>query len=232
MRHRGLSLILIIALLFFMVACGGGGGDSSPTVTPSTIRTFHLSDDGTYDPGYSISFSITGNSSAGDNFEGKISLATRNIELIDGNPAIPQEVLIELRNITTGAFTSDIGTSYLDETTHEPIKMILQSSGREYTPVDISERPDIAEIGDFGTSTSWVSDDGRTLTGTWSLEDAGNNLAYLIQTQTAKLNGGAIEYVTEQIITIDETGDPLKWSMEEWIPDSDITINLYGSRTN
>jgi hypothetical protein len=123
-----------------MVACGGGGGgDSSPTVTPSTTRIFQLYDDGTFDPGYGISFSLTGNSSAGDNFDGKVSIATRAVELIDGNPVIPQEVLIELRNINTGAFASDIGTVYLDETTHEPVKMILQTSGREYTPVNISE---------------------------------------------------------------------------------------------
>jgi hypothetical protein len=96
----------------------------------------------------------------------------------------------------------------------------------------ISELPDIAEIGDFGTLTSYSSSDGRTITGTWSLEDAGNNLVYLIQTQTTKLSNGNTESVTETIITIDETGDPLNWSLEEWIPDSNLTINLTGSKLN
>ena len=227
------SHYVLLFAIFFLASCGGGGGGGGGGgTTPSTVTTYHLYDDGVYDVGYFISFTLIGSSNTGENAEGSLSTATRATETIDGILAIPRETYMELRNITTGAFSSDLITSYIDADTHEPIKQISLNTGIEWAPTSISKLPDMAEIGDFGELTSWASNDGRTLTETWLLEDAGNNLANLVTTETIKLSNGDTESVTEEIVTIDETGDPLRGSIEIWYPDTGFVITLNGTRTN
>ena len=221
-------LLMCFAMIFFL-GCGGGGSSGGGT-QPSVVRTFHLNEEDAFKPGYSLAFSLTGSCDCGDSFNGKLSIAIRNVQIVDGTPAIPQDTLFEFRNLDTGAFVSELGTAYYDETTSEPIKIVFPASGIEWTPVIISELPDIAKIGDFGTTTSYVSSDGKTLTGTWSLEDAGNNTEYMIGTSTTKLSNGDIENVTKFTRRIDESGETLSIAYEIWFPSLDATINFTGTR--
>ena len=203
------------------------GSDLPCTLPPGT---FHLYDEGYFDPGYNISFSLSGNSNKGDKLDGTISIATRNTVFINGTAAIPQEVLIQLRNINTGAFSSEIGTVYMESNTHKPIKMILQTSGLTYYPTKISEPTEIAEIGDFGETTSWVANDGSSISGSWLLEDAGNNLAYYIDNSIYKYSNGNIFYTEKMTFQIDETGDIMSVIIEIWYPENNTLVTLYGNK--
>ena len=221
-------LLMCFAIIIFL-GCGGGSSSGGGT-QPSVVRTFHLNEEDAFKPGYSLAFSLTGSCDCGNSFDGKFSIATRNVQIVDGIPTIPQDGLIELRNLDSGAFMSIFGTTYYNETTLEPIKSVYPDLGIEWTPVIISKIPDLATIGDFGTTTSYVSSDGKTLTGTWSLEDAGNNTAYMIETSTTRLSNGDIEGVTKITSRIDESGEILSFFLEMWLPDLDATIKFTGTK--
>ncbi len=130
----------------------------------------------------------------------------------------------------TGFTISDIVTTYYDAVTYEPVKQIYWSTGDECVPIEISELPDLAEIGDFGKITSWKCTDGSTETGTWRLEGAGGELAYLIGNFTSKDSFGNIEYTGKETFTIDESGDRLKFKIEAFYFDTGVELKLSGNR--
>jgi hypothetical protein len=232
LRFFDLIIIVFLSLPFSYLGCGGGGGGGGGGENNPAPRTFHLYDDGEFIPGYSISFSLNGSSSAGDNFTCFLAIETRDITTIDHTSVIPQEVYMEMTNTNIGATITDISIGYCDPSSHDPVKFIIQLSGVEYTPIEISKPPDLAEVGDFGTLTSYLGSDGTTKTGTWRLENAGGGLANLIRSGITKDQNGDISSTSKATITIDESGDPLNYRVEYYYPDTNMTLNLSGGRVN
>jgi hypothetical protein len=232
-KRTFVSLIILIALSlpFTYGGCGGGGGGGGGDdfFAPATPQTFHLSPDGSDVPGYKLSFSLKGTSSAGENIEALFLIQTKPIISISGQDVLPQEIFIEMTFSDTGGAISEISTTYYDAVTKDPVKRIDQSTGVEYTPITISKLPDLAEIGDFGTITSWKSSDGSTMTGTWRLEDAGGGLANLIVNITTQDSSGNILYTGKETVTIDVSGDPSKLKMVLYYLNHDLRVVLSGS---
>ena len=217
------STKLIVALIFTLLMIGCGDGST----TPSEPITYHLYDDGQFNPGYQISFSLTGRSSVGAFFTGTVSItATRDQALYAGEPVIPVETYMRLTETNSGNSTSTVSTEYFNPYNFEPVLMELE--GVLYTPTDISVMPDTAEIGDFGELTTYSGIDGSTITGTWRLEDAGSGLADIVQ--QIYYSGGALDFNTTSKIRIDETGNPSGYSQEIYYPSSGVRVYLSGGR--
>lgn len=193
--------------------------------------TFRFYDANELQPDFNAAFDLTGSSNRGDRFNGKISISTSSLVYDSGKTVLPQDMLIQFQNIDTGAFVSEIGTTFIDYNSQEPIYMQMNPSGLVWTPTFIPHLPETIDIGDFGYLPSYSCSDGHTMSGTWQLEDAGNNLAYLVQIYTTKI--AQFEESTSKITrTIDKSGAVLAISIEYYYPNSGVLIKLSGSRSN
>ena len=150
-----------------------------------------------------MSLSLTGTDNLGYTYTGLYSWATKEPTLFtDGNYYTTVELFFRFTDTTTDISTSSIGTTYYDDR-NEPVLIYFEQTGIWFEPVTIHLSPETAEIGDFGSLTSWVGSDGTTMTGTWLLEEASGGLANLVEYIT--YGDGTLQELT---VTIDENGDP------------------------
>ncbi len=231
-----LCLIGVISLgLMTIVGTNGGGGGGGGTTTTTTGDTtpiaptsYKLTPQGFYETGFSMSFSLTGADNLGYTYTGLYSIATKELTLFtDGNYYTTVQVLFRMTNTTTGISTSSIGTIYYNER-NEPVLRYSEQTGTWFEPVTIHLLPDTAEIGDFGSLTSWAGSDGTTMTGTWLLQEASGGLANLIENITYSFG------IEEATLTIDEEGDvkSIKWKINYTTGSlAGIEINLSGTRS-
>ena len=222
-RLTSTKLIVVLIITLLMAGCGGSGDDST---TPSEPITYHLYDDGQFDPGYQLSFSLTGSDSTGGSWTGTVLIETKSQVQVSGQTVVPMETYVSLTE-TSSSYTADgIGTTYTNPNTL--ITVLMEVNGVTYTPTDTSVMPELAEIGDSGALPAFSGSDGSTITGTWRLEDAGGGLADLVQQtfQQASPPGGPLDYNTTVRIRIDETGNPSRYSEEIYYPSSGVSVNL------
>lgn len=198
-------------------------------IDSENTAAYYLYDEGVFDPGYQISFSMAGSSNFGDIFTGTVIMATRSQIILGAQAVIPQEALVSITNTKTGASVSTIATSYFNMASLNPVQMEID--GIIFSPTTISNLPYTAEVGDFGKLTSYVGNNGDTIAGTWFLEDAGENQSNLVQQQTYKYNNGNVFYTAKAIITIDKNGAPKKYAVEYYYPSNGLRMNLSGNRT-
>jgi hypothetical protein len=220
---------LFLGLVFvFVLACGGGGGGDGTSTDPgSATRTYHLYEDGWSEEGFQISFSLSGSTNSGQTVTGTYSVVNRGSTTADGKKAILMESYISM-TMSTGTITGIVET-YIDAVTHDPIYRVY-NDGRTALPTTISERPEMATIGDFGNLTTWAYSDGITETATWLLEDAGNSLANLVMNFIGKDQHGSTVWIEKDTLTIDETGWAHTLKVDFYYPDYDLRIIMSGPR--
>ncbi len=231
LRYLCLGGIAVLGLITIIATGGGGGGGTTTTTTGDTTpiapTSYKLTPEGFYETGFSMSFSLTGADNLGYTYTGLYSIATKEPTLFtDENYYTTIEFLLRLTD-NTGVSFSAISTTYCNDR-NEPILQYSEQTGIWFEPVTIHLLPETAEIGDFGSLTSWVGSDGTTMTGTWLLEEASAGLAKLIANYTYDYG---IEEVTR---IIDEESDvkSVKWKINYTSGSlAGIELNLSGTRS-
>ena len=224
------NALLCSFCLITLSACGGGssGGsddDSSfePTDPNTVFRTFPA---GYFTPGESSTQNCTGEDSDGDNYSAAVSAQTQAETTFLGVPAIPIVALLQLTNTSTGAFASNLGTSYAS--TSELDRRYLGYSDDTTTTVaaTTSSLPQTVKIGDFGITGTYTDNAGNVEVKSWRVDDGGSGRAKLVSLSTDKDQFGNL--VTSSITTdlIDTNGNVISEVVEIFYADFGVTLTL------
>lgn len=232
MLNRKLVIVLMAFVVFGFLGCGGGDGDDGGGGggnTPITnTRTYFTIDDGYFEPGYRLQFNVTGTSNTRDVITGTYSLSTKEVALLDGEPVIPVERMINLTYQNQGLSTTSLSTIYYD-TNHDPVMSYESIQGITCVPTGAGEMSGIGKIGDFGQLPTWECDNGSVDSGTWILEPGPEPYAIYTTTWMSRDYLGRLVSTEITRITIDEGGDPKSATLELSLANG-VNLSLSGVR--
>ncbi|KPK36730.1 MAG: hypothetical protein AMK70_01245 [Nitrospira bacterium SG8_35_1] len=230
-------LLLGYTFLFYLAGCDT---DDGRAIDPETVFQLYPPEYGAI--GYTENYNITGT----------IELNTEETEVsgtyvsLIGNIGLPdatvdtfsESVSLEVTS-QNGAATINInGIIWYDSSTDEPVYMHETISGTVLppqtitaTPLDISILPPTAKVGDFGTGTSWIYNDGRTSDSNWFLQASRRGGAWLTSESTVN-DGDTLlrEYIHS--VKINERGERESIYLELVDYVSNFTMTISGDRTN
>jgi hypothetical protein len=217
----GLTLIATL----FLVGCGGGDG-----FVPTDPNTeFQLFRPGDFTEGSSSSVNLTGSDTAGGVFTGVFSTQTLAQTTFLGQPAIPSLGQVQLTNTVTGAFASNIGTSYISTPAADRRYLGYSDAGTTTVAATTSAIPETARIGDFGLVGTYTDNVGDVSIKSWRLDDGGGGYAILVTLSTTEDQFGALTISSIESTVIDSSGNPISYEIEIFYADLGITLTLNGS---
>jgi hypothetical protein len=228
------QILLTAALLLTLTACGGGGGggggNSTTPTDPTTV--FSLFPSGYFSAGYNETYTFTGTDTGGGVFTGSYSIQTQTQSAINGVPAIPFAVSLQLNNTASGAFISSIGTGYYSTDTTNPENLGFTSTTFGTTTVSATTTvlPTTATIGSFGSIGTYIDNTGDTDVDTWRLDDGGNGNAKLVFSTTTTDQFGTISFTSEESYLIAPNGNRISIAFRLFDTNAGITINLSGNK--
>jgi hypothetical protein len=222
------NALLCSFCLITLSACGGGGsggdGISNPT-DPNTV--FRTAPAGSFTPGGSSTQNCTGEDSDGDNYKAVVSTQTQAETTFLGVPAIPIVALVQLTNTSTGAFASNLGTSYAS--TSELDRRYLGYSDASTTTVaaTTSSFPQTVKIGDFGISGTYTDNAGNVEVKSWRVDDGGSGRAKIVSLSTNTDQFGNLATSSTTTGLIDPNGSVLSEVVEIFYADFGVTLTLF-----
>ena len=234
-------LLLGYTFLFYLAGCDT---DDGRIVDPDTEFQLYPPDYGEigYTENYNITTWTTGTIEP-NTIERETEVSGTYVSLI-GNIGLPdatvdtfsESVSLEVTS-QNGAVTIN-GIIWYDSSTNEPVYRHETISGTVLppqtitaTPLDISILPPTAKVGDFGTGTSWIYNDGRRSDSNWFLEASRRGGAWLTSESTVN-DGDTLlrEYIHS--VKINERGERESIYLELVDYVSNFTMTISGDRTN
>jgi hypothetical protein len=225
---RFVIVFAIGLLVVFALSCagsGGGGGDDDS----ASDRTYHLTDDGEFEPGYMVSFSLSGGDDQGNDWTAEFTRNTKNKIQFNGATVTPIDTLIVM-TIENMAPTSSLATAYYDQN-NQLIQMFDSGTGVTWTPTTNPTKPETAQIGEIGSLPTLLGDDGAVQTGYWQLQQGSGVLANYTSYLTMKDSNENTVALTELTIVIDESGDPKSIIYKVSLIQQGVTVTMSGNRT-
>lgn len=224
------KLLIAATVAVLLGACGsGGGGGGGSSSSPAAVPTFQLFPSGHFSNGYTETYQLSGSDTAGGTYTATLSETTQAQTIFNGQPAIPVQLIIEVKDAKTGtSIVSRTSTGYFS--TDNGSRMYLgyvDSTGAAFTGAPISVIPQSATIGFSGALGSYTS----SLTGVtiiWQLTNANNGLANLVISWTTTK-----QWSGEGIYTIDQSGSRKSLTLIVIIhltTGSDLSITLSGNK--
>ena len=230
-------LLLGFTFLFYLAGCDT---DDGRTIDPETVFQLYPPNYGVI--GYTENYNITGT----------IELNTEETEVsgtyvsLIGDIVLPdatvdtfsESVSLEVTS-QNGAVTIN-GIIWYDSSTDEPEPVslhetisgtVLPPQTLTATPLDISILPATAQVGDSGTGTSWIYNDGRISYSNWFLEASRRGGAWLTSESTV-YDGNTLLRYTYTAVKINERGERESIYLELVDYVSNFTMTISGDRTN
>jgi hypothetical protein len=212
-------------LILTLSACGGGSGDSDFKPTDPNTE-FRSSPAGYFTPGGSSTQNCTGEDTDGDKYTAVFSAQTQAETTFLGTPAIPIVGQLQLTNTSTGAFVSNIGTSYAS--TSELDRRYLGYSDASTTTVSAttSTLPQTMKIGDFGSIGTYTDNAGNVDVKSWRVDDGGSGRARIVSLSTVKDQFGNLVTSSITTSTIDTNGNVISQVIDIFYADFGVTLTL------
>ena len=223
-----LYLLICSFSILTLSACGGGssgGGDSTfePTDPNTEFRLFPV---GYFTPGGSSTQNCTGKDSDVDKYTAVFSAQTQAETIFLGVPAIPIIVQVQLTNTSTGAFVSNIGTSYASSSELDRHYLGYSDASTTTVSATTSSLPLTVKIGDFGITGTYTDNAGNVEVISWRIDDGGGGRAEIVSLSTDTDQFGYL--VTSSITTgtIDTGGNVISEVVEIFYADLGVTLTL------
>lgn len=203
------KLVLICSILF-LTACGGGGGGGggSSDVPTDTSLVFNAFPPGYFGGSYSVSYSLTGSSSDGQNFTAILREQSGSTTLFNAQTVMTIDQQISITNTTTGAFSAGSSEGYystdINNLTYVGSFDITDGVTTMATSTNVI--PLTGSIGDFGNVGSYTLSDGTSLTFSWALLDGFNGKAKVASTGVFNDSAGVLEFTEVDTYTISQDG--------------------------
>ena len=229
-------LLLGFTFLFYLAGCDSGSGGG--TTDPETV--FQL-----YPPyygviGYTENYNITGTIELNTEetaVSGTYVSLIGDIVLQDATvDTYSESVSLEVAS-QSGAVTMN-GIMWYNSSSDEPVYLHETISGTGLppqtitaTPFDISILPATAQVGDSGTGTSWIYNDGRISYSNWFLETSRAGGAWFVSESTV-YDGNTLLGYTHTAVKINELGERESIYLELVDYVSNFTMTISGGRTN
>jgi hypothetical protein len=223
------ALIFSLSLLA-LTACGGGTGSSSsenrianPTDPNTVFRSFPA---GYFTPGVTSTQNCTGEDSNGYDYSAVVSTQTQAETTFLRLPAIPIVALVQMTNISTGAFASNLGTSYTSTSELDRRYLGYSDSSTTTVTATTSSIPQTLKIGDFGSLGTYTDNAGNVEVKSWRLDDGGDGRARLVSLSTTNDQYG--DLVTSSVTTglIDTNGNVKSEVVEIFYAEAGVTLTL------
>ncbi|MFC1844113.1 hypothetical protein ACFLZ5_04925 [Thermodesulfobacteriota bacterium] len=177
-RLFGFAAIMVLGVVSIIGSGGGGGGGG--TTNPETV--FPLHEINTDAPqGFEATFTGTGVVTVeGTKYDvtgsyniqvlADVYLATYDVM------ATPYQSLLNITITSNNATISILTTTYMNVPTAQntydgPVIQIVDNTDI-LIPIQYNPLPDVGQLGDFGEVTSWLYDNGDTVSGTWLLKSS------------------------------------------------------------
>lgn len=206
---RGKVSVLVMAV-FVITACGGSSGDDGPTPTdPNRVFSLDVFQDTA--PGPIYSYGLVASDSLGNSFSGSVSVINQQQSMYQGVLATPQEVTLHLSG--PGGTATVSGIRYLDQDANLLASEIPQS-GEVCTTVSPDAYPVSVSIGDAGSLSVLVCNDGTTDEREWRVEDAGNGRIDFVVSSTTRDSLQQVVLVATDIYTFDGDGNIVAYRAE------------------
>ena len=226
---KAIKILLTVPLILSLIACGGGGGGGEPAVGGggNTPRIFSLAKYNSVEYGNVLYFEFTGYDTDDIDYTGTYATANENQIVRDGVLVTPRTRLITLA--AGGASISLSSISLLnDDGGFVDGYMTDETYCYSQSPDSV---PNQVIIGDFGTLSTLVCDNGTTQERDWQVVDAGNGNASFIAYFTVKDEFGSIIFVGDQTLTIAENGDFIAGEIVETLSNG-YTLTLISTEAN
>jgi hypothetical protein len=214
-------------LILTLSACGGGSGSGDSDFKPTDPSTeFRSSPAGYFTPGGSSTQNCSGEDSDGDKYTAVFSAQTQAKTTFLGTPAIPIVSQLQLTNTSTGAFVSNIGTTYAS--TSEQDRRYLGYSAASTTTVSAttSTLPRTMKIGDFGITGTYTDNAGNVDVKSWRVDDGGSGKAKVVSLSTVKDQFGNLVTSSITTSTIDTNGNVTSQMIDIFYADFGVTLTL------
>ena len=223
------NFYVLICSFFILTlsACGGGSGSGDSTLEPTDPNTeFRSSPAGYFTPGGSSTQNCTGEDTEGGKYTAVFSAQTQAETTFLGVPAIPIVGQLQLTNTSTGAFVSNIGTSYAS--TSELDRRYLGYSDASTTTVSAttSSFPQTVKIGDFGITGTYTDNAGNVDIKSWRVDDGGSGRARIVSLSTVKDQFGNLVTSSITTDTIDTNGNVISEVIDIFYADFGVTLTL------
>jgi hypothetical protein len=207
---------------------GKVNSDPSTVTVTAAVPTFQLFPSGHFSNGYTETYQLSGSDTAGGTYTATLSQTTQAQATFNGQPAIPVQLKIEVKDGKTGTLiASRTSTGYFSTDNESRMYLgYIDSTGATFAGAPISVIPQSATIGFSGALGSYTSS-STGVTIIWQLAEANNGLANLdVGWTTTKQWSG------ECIYTIDQSGNRKALTMIVIIhfTDSDLSITLSGNK--
>jgi hypothetical protein len=234
-------LLLGFTFLFYLAGCDT---DDGRTIDPETVFQLYPPDYGVI--GYTENYNITGTTGTIEPNTEETEVSGTYVSLI-GDIVLPdatvdtfsESVSLEVTS-QNGAVTIN-GIIWYDSSTDEPEPVSLHEtiSGTGLPPQTLTATPlepiailpPTAQVGDSGTGTSWIYNDGRISDSNWFLEASRRGGAWLTSESTV-YDGDTLLGYTYTAVKINERGERESIYLELVDYVSNFTMTISGDRTN
>ena len=223
-----LHVLLCSFAVLTLSACGGGsGGGGDSTFNPTDPNTeFRMFPVGYFSPGRSSTQTCTGEDSDGDNYAAVFSEQTQAETVFLGLPAIPLIGQVQLTNTSTGAFASNIGTSYASPSELDRRYLGYSDSTTTTVSATTSSLPRTVKIGNFGSTGTYTDNAGNVEVNSWRVDDGGSGTAKMVFLSTEKDQFGSLLTSSISTGTIDTNGNVISEVVEILYADIGVTLTL------
>ena len=244
-REAGLLLKYTVAFVVFLAltvayGCNGGGGKSGGngdgngggTTNPET--EFPLNEIN-FDapPGYYAHFTGTGTITIeGTEYEitGSYSIEVKDEVYLESyaTSATPVEALLDLTVPETNQTFTIKTTTYVAD--GEPLYQFIEPDNETLVPIEINPLPAVGQLGDAGDMTSWLYENGDTITGVWTLKSAAAGFINLEIAYDFKNAQDDFTGVETDTYTINEEGTIVTTDVLYHDYEDDIIVNFSADR--
>jgi len=199
---KAANILLAIPMILFLTACASDSDDA-----PAEPRIFSLAQYNSVEYGTVLDFQFTGYDIDDIDYTGTYLVSNQYQIVRDGLVVAPRTVVMKLsvdgqasQSLSAISFLNQDG-GFVDGYGFDETYCYSQSPNTV---------PNQVTIGDFGTLSTSVCDDGTTQEREWQILDAGNGNAAFVVYFTTKNEFGEIVALQDSILTINENGDFLE----------------------
>lgn len=234
MYEKIIYLLLVTGLVITMSGCNSGDSNNNTDTFEENNNTYNIRATSTK----TLSFDILGSDTENSEYNGSFKRRTFAASLEPTTSIGPYTgellytSLVE-QNVTimdiTNDWTLQTNSTWLYDA-YGALIYLERSSGvtcsldGEATPL-----PTEAKIGDSGDSGSFTCSDGTSFEESWSLENANNGNAILIQITYNKDSGGQVDEIEMDSYIIDTDGNFISMTTTLYYPSTGGSINLNGN---
>jgi hypothetical protein len=225
--------LLGIVMLLGLAACAQTTEDTVSTETADTFVSIFPAN--FFEAGYTENYVITGSDQEGRIYTGTFELATSNVTMFNGEPAVPigstltysrpiNGVAVSPKiSVLTEYFSVSIPRKYLGSDKNDTAVIM--------TPVALPvEIPEVVNAEGSGKVGEFVGTDVSAESISWAINKLGDDLFQISYFSEVTNSAGEIINSEAQTFNIDATGERHAWALDAVMPGDGVSFSFSGTR--